>query len=60
MKHYTFLDMDRPSYYVELRPIGSEAGDWLSETPGQGYTIGSWGVYFYSQADATLFALKWS
>ena len=64
MKHHTFLDIDRPIYYVKINPfnrlISDLEVDWLCQTPGQGYTLGGSGVYFYSQADATLFALKWS
>lgn len=34
--------------------------EWLDKTPGEGYTLGGWGIYFYNEQDAVWFKLRWA
>jgi hypothetical protein len=58
----TALAIDRPTFYIDLKPAYSITADmqkWLEEEEGAGYSLGGWGIYFYDSKDATMFALKW-
>ena len=62
MIHKTLLDTDRPTFYIEIKPalLTLDMQQWLEEEEGAGYSMGGWGIYFYSSKDATMFALKWT
>lgn len=62
MIHKTLLDTTLETFYIEIEPalLTADMQKWLAEEEGAGYSLGGWGIYFYSSNDATMFALKWS
>ena len=58
------LAMDKETFFVAFNVYkhkdDSRPYQWLHTADGHGYSVGGSGIYFYSEADAVQFALRFS
>ena len=61
MKDIGALRMDMDYTYIDMGNISSAMYLWLCDMKGFGhFGLGGHGIYFESEKDATIFALRWS
>lgn len=62
MEYFKYLRPDVPFYRIDVdwhKNNQKEICQWLDCQDGDGYSLGGFGVYFYSEQDAVFFSLRW-